>query len=111
MLRSSVKHSIKDSEVTMIADQSSLHKAIESGVQLLLINRQLDGAFDTYHGVELIRQLAASHPTVATMLISNYADSQRDAEAAGARPGFGKAEIGSAKMREALSGALSEATR
>ena len=111
MLRSSVKHAIKDSDVAMISDQSSLDRAIAGGVELLLINRQLDGAFDTYEGVELIRRLTGTHPTVATMLISNYADSQRDAEAAGARPGFGKAEIGSAKMREALAGALPEATR
>lgn len=110
MLRSSVKHAVKESDVAMIADQAKLLAALNGGVELLLVNRQLDGEFDTSEGIELIRKIAASHPTVATMLISNFADSQRAAEAAGARPGFGKAEIGSAKMRDALGGALPEAT-
>ena len=115
MLRSSVKHSVKESDVAMIADEAKLAAALEGGVELLLINRQLDGVFNSHEGVDLVRRLAASHPQVATMIISNYADAQRAAEAAGARPGFGKSEIGSAKMRDALAGvfgtALPEATR
>ena len=111
MLRSSVKHTVKESEVSMIADEVQLLRALNGGIDLLLVNRQLDGAFDTYEGIDLIRRIAASHPAAATMLISNFAEAQRDATTAGARPGFGKSEIGSAKMREALAGALGEATR
>jgi hypothetical protein len=36
------------------------------------------------------------------MLVSNHADAQAEAEAAGAKPGFGKAELGSSKSLEAL---------
>ncbi|MGN6725224.1 MAG: response regulator [Tepidisphaeraceae bacterium] len=106
MLRSQVKHAIKDSQVDMITHAAGLERAIAEGVELLLVNRVLDGSFDDQEGVSLIKRIAATHPHVATMLISNYPESQQAAEAAGARPGFGKSEVGSAKMRDALLGAL-----
>lgn len=108
MLRSAVKYAVPGSDVLMITDQDALNDLIEQGVDLLLVNRMLDGLFDAGVGIELIETLHKSKPAVRTMLISNYADSQRDAEAAGARPGFGKAEIGSPKMKQALATALAE---
>jgi hypothetical protein len=106
MLRSAVKYAVKDADLHMISDETGLNKLLEAGPALLLVNRMLDGRFETHEGLQLIRRLKASHPDVSLMLISNFADSQRDAEAAGAKPGFGKSEIGSAKMRDALAGAV-----
>jgi hypothetical protein len=40
------------------------------------------------------------------MMISNYPEAQQAAESAGALPGFGKREIGSAKVKERISAAL-----
>ena len=104
MLRSAVKHAVKESQVEMIGSAHQLASAIANGVELLLVNRMLDGAFDEHEGVALIEKLRDAYPSIATMLISNYADSQKAAEAAGARAGFGKSEIGSPKMRDALAG-------
>jgi hypothetical protein len=44
------------------------------------------------------------------MLVSNYADAQQAAVAAGALPGFGKREIGTPKVKELLRSALAETT-
>jgi CheY-like chemotaxis protein len=104
MLRSAVKYAVKDSEVLMITDDNALSAALSNGVGLLLVNRVLDGNFELHEGVELVRRLKSSYPDTPTMLISNYADSQKAAEEAGARPGFGKGEIGTDKMKTALAG-------
>ena len=106
MLRSAVKYAVPGADVLMITDQDALNDLIEKGVDLLLVNRMLDGLFDAGVGVELIEALRTSHPQVRSMLISNYPESQAEAEAAGARPGFGKAEIGSPKMKQSLASAL-----
>jgi hypothetical protein len=81
---------------------------MEAGATLLLINRTLDGGFDEEQGVELVRKLKTSYPAVKTMLISNYADAQSAAVAAGALEGFGKSEIGSPKMKQRLADAFKE---
>lgn len=106
MLRSAVKYAVKGSEVLMISDDTELAAALSNGVALLLVNRMLDGNFEVHEGVELIRRLHITYPQLPLVLISNYAESQRAAEAAGARAGFGKSEIGTAKMRDSLAGAF-----
>jgi two-component system, chemotaxis family, chemotaxis protein CheY len=65
---------------------------------LVLINRVLDG--DGSSGVELVKRIKAdaSLQRVAVMLVSNYDDYQRQAVAAGALPGFGKAALGQPTM-------------
>ena len=108
MLRSAVKYAVADSDVRMLNDDSSVERAMEAGATLLLINRTLDGGFDEEQGVELVRKLKTSHPAVKTMLISNYADAQSAAVAAGALEGFGKSEIGSPKMKQRLADAFKE---
>jgi DNA-binding NarL/FixJ family response regulator len=90
----------------MLNDDESVLGAIEAGATLLLVNRVLDGGFEGSEGVELIRAFKASHPDVRTMLISNYADAQASAQAAGALEGFGKSEIGSARMKQLLAEAV-----
>jgi DNA-binding response OmpR family regulator len=69
---------------------------------LVLVNRVLDA--DGSSGLELIRQLLASKdmPAPPVMLVSNYEDAQRDAVAAGAAPGFGKAQLDDPNVLERL---------
>jgi two-component system chemotaxis response regulator CheY len=60
---------------------------------LVLVNRKLD--VDDSDGLEIIRQIKAD-PQLAgvnVMLVTNYAEHQEQAVAAGAAPGFGKAEL------------------
>ena len=90
-------------------DQESLDAALSSnGVELVLINRVLDWGFEDQEGVTLVARLRQSHPQIKTMLVSNYPEAQAAAVAAGALPGFGKREIGSAKVKELLRNALTE---
>jgi two-component system, chemotaxis family, chemotaxis protein CheY len=60
---------------------------------LVLVNRKLDA--DYSDGLEIIKQLKADPELscVNVMLVTNYAEHQEQAVAAGAAPGFGKAEL------------------
>jgi two-component system chemotaxis response regulator CheY len=73
---------------------------------LVLVNRI--GDCDGAPGIDLIRAIRgdAEFGKVPVMLVSNHASAQDEAIALGARPGFGKAEIGSAKALERLTTAL-----
>jgi hypothetical protein len=105
-LRIAVSKAERDATVLMIDDDSDLKRALDDGVDLLLLNRQLDYGFDEREGVALIRKLRANYPGVKTMLVSNYPDAQTAAVAEGALPGFGKREIGSPRVNELLRNAL-----
>jgi len=76
------------------------------GFDLVLINRKL--AFDNSDGVELIERIKADPRLdgVPVMLLSNYPWAQRAAIAAGAHPGFGKAELDRTEAAEKLAGIL-----
>ena len=87
-------------------DQDELNQALSEGVDLLLLNREMPYGFEEDYGVELIRKLRAKHPRVKMMLVSNYAEAQAQAIAAGAVPGFGKREIGSKKIAQLINDAL-----
>lgn len=69
---------------------------------LLLINRVLASGFEYDNGLDMIAVLSQQPNPPACMLISNYADAQASAEAAGAWPGFGKQALGTDAMREAI---------
>jgi CheY-like chemotaxis protein len=73
---------------------------------LVLVNRVLDA--DASSGLDLIRQLKEDETfrAVAVMLVSNYADAQRQAVEQGALPGFGKASLGQPEMVSAVKGVL-----
>ena len=105
-LRSAVSGSVRGAQIMMIDEAGRLEKALSDGVDLVLMNRQLDWGFETEEGVELIRQLRTKHPSVKTMLVSNYPEAQQEAVAAGALPGFGKREIGTSRVVELLKSAL-----
>lgn len=73
---------------------------------LILVNRVTDR--DGSMGVDLIRTLKADPELskIPVMLVSNYPDAQQKAEALGALPGFGKAEIATTTAQERLKAAL-----
>jgi hypothetical protein len=108
-LRIAVSKAERDSVVMMVDDDSDLKRVLDDGVDLLLLNRQLDWGFDEREGVALIRKLRAKYPGVKTMLVSNYPDAQAAAVAAGAMPGFGKREIGTPRVSELLREAMKPA--
>ena len=100
-LKSAVQSALPDAEVRQVDDESALGQLIE-GASLLLINRVLDGSFTSSGGIELIRTLVGNGGAPKMMLVSNYEDAQADAEAAGARPGFGKTQLYDPATRDRL---------
>lgn len=69
---------------------------------LVLVNRQFD--HDGTEGVEFIRLLKADQQLAASpvMMITNFPEYAQDAVAAGAVPGFGKADLRSTGLAEHL---------
>jgi CheY-like chemotaxis protein len=65
----------------------------ENTYDLVLVNRVFDEDGDL--GVNFVREVKQSSDTrhVKVMLVSNYADAQKEAVSAGALPGFGKAKL------------------
>ena len=94
--------------IKRINDDAALTQALAGSPppDLLLVNRQLDGLFNTYEGVQLIAGVHATHPNVKLMLISDYPDAQADAEQAGAVPGFGKSELRTPKAKQCLAAGM-----
>ncbi len=78
----------------------------QGAFSLVLVNRVLDA--DGSSGLDLIRAIRSEETLrdVPVMLVSNYEDAQREAVAAGARPGFGTAALAQpnmlARVREML---------
>jgi hypothetical protein len=73
---------------------------LEKGPALLLINREPVG-FEQM-GVDIVRQVVSDHPEHAAVLVSDREDAQEEAVAAGARPGFGKALLGTPALGDAV---------
>lgn len=94
MLRSVIERALRSEGGVRIemADSREELEAVLSSADLLLINRVLGRSLEG-SGVELIRRLKREmgEGGPRMMLVSNYADAQEEAEAAGALPGFGKA--------------------
>ena len=69
---------------------------------LVLINRKLDA--DYSDGMDILQAIKADPQLSATpvMLVTNYAEHQQLAIAAGAEPGFGKAQLTSPTTLERL---------
>src|ERR1700722_9593584 len=105
-LRMAVKSAIEGVALTAADDNAGLDQALKQGVDLILFNRELDYGFEPATGVEMIRVLKQKYPQVRMMLVSNHADAQAAALAAGALPGFGKRAIGSARVFKLSRGAI-----
>src|SRR5687767_15816183 len=105
-LRIAVSRVGKDVQVLSADDGKELNRVLEAGVDLLLLNRQLDYGFDEEEGIAVIRKLRPNYPEVKMMLVSNYAEAQAAAVAEGALPGFGKRELHSPRVAELIREAL-----
>ena len=105
-LRMAVMSADRSVQVGMADDMQELKTVLDGGVDLLLLNRELSWGFDDKEGVDIIRELRATHPHVKTMLVSNYPEAQAAALAAGAVPGFGKREIGTPRVGQVIRDAL-----
>ena len=86
-----VEQTLPDVKVVSAHEDAALASA-SNEQSLWLVNRKLDGRFDT-DGLGLITRQAAKQRGPRVMLISNYADAQQQAQNAGAFPGFGKADL------------------
>lgn len=90
------------------ADQiaDALAALAASPFDLVLVNRILDADGD--EGLDLVRRMQADPALrgVPVMLLTNYAEHQQQAIAAGAQPGFGKSQLGRPETIELLSGYL-----
>ena len=100
-LKRLAREALPDAEVVAVNQQAPLDK-LAHGRSLLLINRQLDGRFAAGDSLAMIRRYAAGDNSPRMMLISNFADAQADAVAAGALPGFGKNDLGDPGVTQRL---------
>ncbi len=108
MLRRTIRGAVSDARVQNINSATKLNAALE-GADLLLVNRALDGNFQTSSGVELIGSVRErSGGTARVMLISDFDEAQAQAEQEGALPGFGKSELRSRETRRLLRAALED---
>ena len=107
-LRMAVTKAIPGVQIVAADDDGELKNVLDAGVDLVLFNRQLDYGFDDPQGVSVIRKLGRFYPKTKMMLVSNYADAQAAAIQAGALPGFGKREIGGAKVTQLLRDAVAD---
>lgn len=108
MLKSAIGRAAADSPIVTVNDAQSLEEYLNNE-SVLLVNRELDGSFNTKNGIELIEQIAKQENPPISMLISNYEESQAEAVAAGARKGFGKSELYDESTTKALREAVSSA--
>ena len=105
-LRMAVRTALGQVQIISAEDKDEMESAIKAGVDLVLFNRELGYGYEPGIGVEMIRLLRPSHAALPMMLVSNYADAQTAAEAAGAMPGFGKREIGTPRVTNLLRAAV-----
>jgi two-component system, chemotaxis family, chemotaxis protein CheY len=109
-LRMAVSSADRGITVSMADDTRELNAALESGVDLVLLNRELGWGFEQSLGVDVIKGLGRMYPQTRFMLVSNYADAQAAAVAAGGVAGFGKREIGQPRVAQLIREALGVAT-
>ena len=105
-LRMAIKRAVPDVEIVAADDSGELSKRLVGGVDLILLNRELGYGFDPDTGVEVLKVLRGSGDATPAIVVSNYADAQQAALAAGALAGFGKRDIGSQKVTAILRDAL-----
>jgi two-component system, chemotaxis family, chemotaxis protein CheY len=106
-LRMVVRSADKEVRVVLINDEQQLRAALdEEDIDLILFNRELGYGFTEEEGVSVIKWLKPNYPSLRMMLVSNYPEAQSAAVAAGALPGFGKREVGTARARQMLNEAL-----
>lgn len=108
MLKSAVQRAVPEAEV-VYANSAEQLDADRGPDRVWLVNRVLDGSFDTTEGVKLIQHEGHREGAPVMLLISNYADAQQAAVAAGARDGFGKSGLYDGETTDRLRAAASSA--
>ena len=80
----------------------ALEQLRSGGFDLVLVNRKLDQ--DYSDGLDIVKTIKADPALASTpvMLITNYAEHQQTAVAAGAELGFGKKELSSPETQAKL---------
>jgi hypothetical protein len=106
-LKDELSRALPGTHVERINSDEDLREAVGKGADLLLVNREPVG-FES-GGIAIIRQVKKLEPKCKVMLVSDYDDAQEEAKAAGALPGFGKSEMGSARLAEHVRAALDRA--
>ncbi len=105
-LRTSLGSLFPGSQVMLINDDAALNDALSS-TDVCLVNRELDGQFDSADGVELIRSvLSRDGGHTAIILVSNLEDAQQRAVEAGAHMGFGKRDLYNNTMHQSIADAI-----
>jgi hypothetical protein len=105
MLRTTIGRSVPGAAIVAVNSSATLAKVATPG-HLLLVNRALDGDFDAEDGIELIGTMMQQASPPKTILISNYAEAQDAAVAAGASRGFGKTQLYAQATADALRAAI-----
>lgn len=109
MLRGVAQRAVPGSLIEEVDDQAGASRAAME-CDLLLINRMMDGEFTDPSGTSLIAALGRLPGRRASLiLVSNYADAQEMARAAGAMPGFGKAVSGRPESADKIRAAVARA--
>ena len=109
-LRISLGSLFPGSDVVLINDDAALNDAL-STTKVCLINRELDGQFESSDGVELIRSVLSGEGEHASMiLVSNLEDAQQRAVEAGAHIGFGKSDLYNNTMHQSIADALNSSS-
>jgi len=103
LLKNAVARAVPGAAIVFANDAAALRPHL-NGDGVLLVNRVLEDGFDTESGIELIRELAqdGGGDKPAMLLVSNFAEAQQEALAAGARPGFGKRDVFSERTLQLL---------
>jgi len=92
--------------VTADTAAAALQLLAERSFQLVLLNRILDA--DGSEGMQILHEIRRQErwQELPVTLVSNYAEWQQKAVAAGALPGFGKAELNRPETRQRVAEAL-----
>lgn len=101
LLVNAIRSAVPGAEVIKNTEEKDLW---ESGAELLLVNRVLDGFYSDEKGLRIVEEAASKG--VPAMIISNYTQAQEAAIAAGGVTGFGKTDVRSDKARTAIRSAL-----
>ncbi len=101
-IRSLIEQNFDAKVVAADRGPDALDKLRDQKFALVLVNRKLDA--DGSDGMSIIAQLKKDPELspVPVMLVSNFADAQQQAEAAGAVPGFGKSQLAAPETLEKL---------
>lgn len=92
LLENTARKAMPEAEVVKLNAEADVRAEL-ANLSLLLVNRVLDGDFPSDSGIDLIQVLAGEAEAPPMILVSNFAESQAEAEEAGAKPGFGKNDL------------------